>query len=133
MWQKVTFDKEEMNMTKQEFEALAKYEVSEQVFEAINTLYMNCELDKFQFVKKFGKQFKEFQVKKEEKLYKVMIGGTPNGCYFIVRYARLIDIDIASGYNLIEYISDEERVEKGLDIYSYDYDLLDYKCKEVRA
>jgi len=120
-------------MTKQEFETLAKYEVSEQVFEAINTLYMNCELDKFQFVKQFGKTFKGFQTKKQEKLYKVAFSKTPNGCYYLVRYARLIDIDIATGYNLIEYISEDEREEKGLDLYSYDYDLLDYRCKEVRA
>ena len=33
-------------MLKQEFEALAKYEVSQEVFEAINKLYMNCDLDK---------------------------------------------------------------------------------------
>lgn len=120
-------------MTKQEFEALAKYEVSEQVFEAINTLYMNCELDKFQFVKQYGKQFKDFQTKKQEKLYKVMVSKTPNGCYYIVRYARLNSIDIATGYIFVKYISEEERVEKGLDIYSYDFDFLDYRCKEVRA
>lgn len=120
-------------MTKQEFEVLAKYEVSEEVFEAINTLYMNCELDKFQFVKQFGKAFKNFQTKKQEKLYKVMISITPNGCYYLVRYARLIDIDIKSGYTLIKYISDEERIEKGLDIYSYDFDFKDYNCKEIMA
>lgn len=120
-------------MTKQEFEALAKYEVSEQVFEAINTLYMNCELDKIHFVKQFGKTFKGFQIKKQEKLYKVAVSKTPNGCYWVVRYARLIDIDIATGYNIVEYISDEERIDKGLDIYSYTFDLLDFKCKEVRA
>ena len=118
-------------MTKQEFETIAKYEVSEEVFEAINTLYMNCELDKFEFVKQFGKQFKYFQLKKEEKLYKVMVSTTPNGCYYIVRYAKLIAVDIATGYNLIKYISDKERIEKNLDIYSYDYDFLDYKCKEI--
>lgn len=120
-------------MLKQEFEALAKYEVSNEVFEAINKLYMNCDLDKYEFVKKYGKQFKDFKVKKEEKLYKVMINKTPNGCYYIVRYARLIDIDIKTGYNLIQYISEEERLQKNLDIYSYDFDLVDYRCKEVRA
>ena len=70
-------------------------------------------------------------MKKEEKLYKVMVGGFDS--YFIVRYARLIGIDIISGYNLIEYISDEERIEKGLSNYSYEYDLMDYNCKEVMA
>lgn len=118
-------------MMKQEFEALAKYEVSEEVFEAINTLYMNCELNKVEFVKQFGKQFKYFQLKKEEKLYKVMVSTTPNGCWYIVRYARLIDVDIATRYIIVEYISDEERVEKGLDIYSSNFDFLDYKCKEI--
>ena len=51
----------------------------------------------------------------------------------MVRYARLIGIDIATGYNLIEYVSDEERIKKGLSNYSYDYDFMDYKCKEVTA
>ena len=68
---------------------------------------------------------------KDEKLYKVMVGGFD--CYFMVRYARLIGIDIATGYNLIKYISDEERIEKGLSNYSYDYDFMDYKCKDVMA
>ena len=68
---------------------------------------------------------------KDEKLYKVMVGGFD--CYFMVRYARLIGIDIATGYNIIEYISDEERIKKGLSNYSYDYDFMDYKCKEVTA
>lgn len=68
---------------------------------------------------------------KEEKLYKVMVGGFDG--YFMVRYARLIGIDIATGYNLIEYISDEERIKNGLSNYSYDYDFMDYKCKEVIA
>ena len=66
---------------------------------------------------------------KEEKLYKVMVGGFD--CYFMVRYARLIGIDIATDHNLIEYISEEERIEKGLSNYSYDYDFMDYKCKEI--
>ena len=68
---------------------------------------------------------------KEEKLYKVMVGGFDG--YFIIRYARLIAIDIATGYNLIEYISDEEIIENGLSNYSYDYDFMDYNCKEVIA
>lgn len=68
---------------------------------------------------------------KDEKLYKVMVGGFDG--YFIVRYARLIAFDIATGYNLIEYISDEERIEKRLSNYSYDYDFMDYNCKEVMA
>ena len=118
-------------MLKQEFEILAQYEVSNEIFEAINKLYMNCDLDKYEFVKKYGKQFKDFKIKKEEKIYKIMISKTPNGCYYIVRYARLIDIDIKTGYILIQYISEEERIEKGLDIYSYDFDLVDYRCKEV--
>ena len=66
---------------------------------------------------------------KEEKLYKVMVGGFDG--YFMVRYSRLIGIDIATGYNLIEYISEDERLEKGLSNYSYDYDFMDYNCKEV--
>lgn len=118
-------------MLKQEFEALVNYEVNDKVFEAINTLYLNCNLDKQDFTKRYGRIFKDFAKKDKEKLYKVMINKTPNGCYYIVRYARLIDIDIKSGYNFIQYITEEERIEKGLDIYSYDFDLIDYKCKEV--
>ena len=68
---------------------------------------------------------------KEEKLYKVMVGGFD--CYFMVRYARLIGIDIATDHNLIEYISEDERIENGLSNYSYDYDFMDYNCKEVMA
>ena len=67
---------------------------------------------------------------KEEKLYKVMVGGFDDYA-FMVRYARLIGIDIATGYNLIEYISEEERIKNGLSNYSYDYDFMDYKCKEI--
>ena len=66
---------------------------------------------------------------KEEKLYKVMVGGFDG--YFMIRYARLIGIDIATGYNLIEYISEDERIENGLSNYSYDYDFMDYKCQEI--
>lgn len=71
----------------------------------------------------------EMSMTKEKKLYKVMVGGFDG--YFMVRYARLIGIDIATGYNLIEYISDEERIKNGLSNYSYDYDFMDYKCKEI--
>lgn len=118
---------------KHELESRLGYEITEQGFEELNKMYMVSNLDKDNFARLVKNGAKMYQVKKEEKLYKVLVSQTPNGCYYIVRYARLIDIDIKTGYSLIKYISDKERIEKGLDIYSYDFDLVDYECKEVRA
>lgn len=120
-------------MMKIELEERLGFQITDEGFEELNNMYMASTLDKNEFAKMVKSGAKKYQIKKEEKLYKVKVGITPNGCYYIVRYARLIDIDIKTGYNLIKYISNEERIEKGLDIYSYDFDLVDYKCKEVRA
>lgn len=119
-------------MMKCEFERLAKYEVSDEIYKAIEILYMNGDLNKVDFVKKYGLTFRDFRIKDEEKnkIYAIKVGITPNGCYYIVRYARLIRIDVGRKMNVIKYISEEERIEKKLDIYSYTYDFEDYNCIE---
>ena len=119
-------------MMKCEFERLAKYEVSDEVYKAIEILYMNGGLNKVDFVKKYGLTFRDFRIKDEEKnkIYAIKKGITPNGCYYIVKYARLIKIDVGLRKNIIKYISEEERIEKKLDIYSYTYDFEESECKE---
>ena len=113
-----------------EFEKLAKYEVSDEVYKAIEILYMNGNLNKIDFVKKYGLTFRDFRIKESDKIYAIKIGKTPNGCYDIVRYARLIKVDVGLRKNVIKYISNEERIEKGLDIYSYSYDFEEKDCIE---
>ena len=117
-------------MMKCEFEYLAKYEVSDEVYKAIEILYMNSNLDKVEFVKKYGLKFRDFRIQPSEKIYAIKVGKTPNGCYNIVRYARLIKVDVGRRMNIVKYLSEEERIEKGLDIYTYTYDFEDYDCIE---
>ena len=117
-------------MMKCEFERLAKYEVSDEVYKAIEILYMNSNLDKVEFVKKYGRTFRDFRIKEEDKIYAIKQSITPNGCYCIVRYARLIKVDVGLRKNIIRYISEEERIERNLDIYAYDFDFDKLDCIE---
>jgi len=117
-------------MMKCEFERLAKYEVSDEVYKAIEILYMNSNLDKIEFVKKYGLTFRNFKKKEEDKIYAIKQGITPNGCYYIVRYARLIKVDVGLRKNVIKYISEEERIKNNLDIYSYHFDFDKLGCIE---
>lgn len=117
-------------MMQYEYEHLAKYEVSSEVYKAIEVLYMNSNLDKVEFVKRYGRIFRDFRKPENERIYAIRVGTTPNGCYYIVRYARLIKVDVGLRMNIIKYISEEERIQNNLDIYSYTYDFEDYNCKE---
>ena len=117
-------------MMKCEFEKLAKYEVSDEVYKAIENLYMNSNLDKVEFVKKYGLIFRNFRKREEEKIYAIKQSTTPNGCYYIVRYAKLIKFDVGLRKTIIRYISEEERIKNNLDIYSYHFDFDKSECIE---
>ena len=119
-------------MMKYEFEKIAKFEVNDEVYKAIEILYMNSNLNKVDFIKKYGIMFRDFRKKENEKgkIYTIKTGITPNGCYYIVRYARLIKVDVGLRKNIIKFINEAERIEKKLDIYSYTYDFDIADCIE---
>lgn len=74
-------------MMKNEFEALAKREVTDEQFEAIEKLYMSSTLDKQDFVKSIRPMLKTIPEPEKEKNIKKMcvrdrsgFRKTPNGC-----------------------------------------------------
>ena len=91
-------------MMQEEFEKLAGYHVKADVYDAIEKLYLNCDLDKTQFVKKFGKTFKFFAVKPQPHIIRISKGMTSKGCK-ISQY-EVIKIDVKTGKKFVREIPD---------------------------
>lgn len=94
-------------MMQQEFEKLVGYEVSQEVYEAIEQLYMNSDLEKAEFAKRFKSSMKIFAlpktVKKDDVLT-VSLGKTPNGCCLMTFRAEVIGKDKASSMLMVKKI-----------------------------
>ena len=107
-------------MMKQEFEALAGYEVSTEDYNnIIEPMYLATDLSKQDFVKTISK--KRFAVKKENRPalgYKAMgianangYEWTPNGCWRFVQYVAVEDIDIKTGRYVVRKLTEAEADE----------------------
>lgn len=126
-------------MMKHEFEALAKREVTDEQFEAIEKLYMSSTLEKQDFVKSIRPLLKTIPEPEKKKNIKKMcvrdrsgFRKTPNGCWFHIRYVELVDIDIKTGKYIVKEIEDkdaEQLSSVGCDLhYSSDFDFDYTKC-----
>ena len=83
-------------MTKNEFEKIAKRNVTDEQYKAIETLYMASDLDKYEFTKSIKELLKS--VPEESKTKKLIIGvkQMPNGTWLTYE-AELIDFNIETG------------------------------------
>lgn len=102
-------------MTKQEFESLAKRTVTNEQYTAIETLYMNSDLEKVEFVKSIKSMLKSIPQPKKNKDIKRMVvrdhNGfrmTPNGCYYHIEYVELVDVDIETGKYIIKGLDEKD-------------------------
>lgn len=128
-------------MMKQEFEALAGYEVStEDYYNVIEPMYMATELDKASFVKCLDR--KRFAVKKDNRpalgIKKMGIQNdygyerTPNGCWRFIQYVAVEEVDIKTGRYVVRELTDAEANELvaiGRDPYRSTYcELETFQC-----
>lgn len=82
-------------MTKQEFEALAGYEVSTESYnKVIEPMYMATDLNKADFVKTINR--KAFEVKHEGERIIVGVKAMPNGTWMVYE-AELVNVNIKTG------------------------------------
>ena len=83
-------------MTKQEFETIAKRTVTAEQYKAIETLYMNSDLDKYEFVKSIKKTLDT--IPEEKKINKIIVGvkAMPNGTWMVYE-AEIINVNIKKG------------------------------------
>ena len=135
-------------MMKHEFEAIAKKEVTNEQFEAIEKLYMNSTLNKQDFVKRIRPMLKTIPEPEKEKNIKKMCvrdrsgcRKTPNGCYYHIEYVELVDVDIKTRKFIVKALEDKDfeklsREGKDLNLNtSFDFDYtqcLDTQHKEIK-
>lgn len=83
-------------MTKNEFEKIAKRNVTDEQYKAIETLYMASDLDKYEFTKSIKGLLKS--IPEENNSEKLIIGvkQMPNGTWLTYE-AELIDFNIETG------------------------------------
>lgn len=91
-------------MMQQEFEKLVGYEVPPVIYDAIEVLYLNSNLDKFQFAKKFKSAFKIYAVVKELPEIVVSSGKTPNGCWEMTNRYKVVGVDVKTGKRKVRLI-----------------------------
>lgn len=134
-------------MMKHEFEEIAKREVTDEQFEAIEKLYMSSTLNKQDFVKSIRPMLKTIPEPEKEKNIKKMCvrdrsgcRKTPNGCYYHIVYVELVDVDIKTGKFIVKALEDKDfeklsREGKDLNLNtSFDFDYtqcLDTQHKEI--
>jgi len=103
-------------MMKQEFEALAGYEVSTEDYNnIIEPMYMATNLDKAEFVKTINR--KAFEKKHEYKKVIIGVKAMPNGTWMNYE-AELLNVNIKTGKIEVRRISDNRCwAETGFDIH----------------
>ena len=83
-------------MMKSEFEALAKRTVTTIQYKAIETLYIECDLDKYEFVKMIKPLLKSIPEKRKNNRVLVGVKAMPNGTWMTYE-AELVDVNIKTG------------------------------------
>lgn len=128
-------------MMKQEFERLAKTEVTEETYtKIIEPMYMAMELSKQDFISLLN--LKVLAAPKAKDIKKMRIRDrsgcsmTPNGCWYHVKWVELVDVDIASGKFIVKPLDDSDRqrlADEGHDLhYAYDYDFDYLMCIDTQ-
>lgn len=116
-------NKGERKMLKEEFEAIANRTVTNEQYKAIEELYMESTLDKYEFVKSIKAMLKAMpEVEKESKIVTVGTNDnsgyhwTPNGCYRHTIKAELIDVDVKTGKYIIKEIPNSYELGYSIDM-----------------
>lgn len=113
-------------MMKQEFEKIAGRTVTAEQFDMINGLYMESDLDKYEFVKSLKGMLKTIP-EKHESIKKVMAvrdnSGyyrTPNGCYLHLVDVEVMDVNIKTGKVEVKVVPNSYRLGYSADLYETD-------------
>ncbi|MCM1119336.1 MAG: hypothetical protein NC543_08250 [bacterium] len=130
-------------MMKQEFERLAKIEVTEETYtKVIEPMYSATDLSKMDFIKLLN--LKALQAPKvvEKTIKKMAVRDrsgfrkTPNGCYYHIEYVELVDVDIRTGKFIVKPLEDEDfrkLIEEGHDLnLSTDFDFDYIQCLDTK-
>ena len=114
-------------MMREEFERIAKREVTDEQYKAIETLYMASNLDKYAFVKSIKGLLQTMpEPEKEHKIVRVSTVDrsgherTPNGCWIHTIKAELVDIDIATGKTVLKAIPNSYQLDNWCEYHYYD-------------
>lgn len=113
-------------MLKQEFETIAKVTVSPKQYEVINALYMESDLDKYDFVKGIKKILDSFPKQEKKRIVTITTTDksgyetTPNGCYYHLVDYELIDISVKTGKIQLKKIDGSYRLGYSFDYHHYD-------------
>lgn len=125
-----------IDMTKQEFETLARIEVSYETYsKVIEPMYMAVDITKEEFVKILNTKVLSEQKEKAKTIKKMRVRDksgyekTPNGCWYHIEYVELVDVDIRTGKFIIRPLVDEDfqkLLKDGCDlnlstVFDFDY------------
>ena len=83
-------------MMKSEFEAIAGRTVTAEQYKAIETLYMNSNLDKYEFTKSIKKMLDTMPEERATKKIIVGVKAMPNGTRMVYE-AEIINVNIKTG------------------------------------
>lgn len=130
-------------MMKEEFERLAKIEVTHETYsKIIEPMYLATDLSKQEFVKLLNLKALAMPKVKTKNIKKMLIRDrsgytkTPNGCWYHIRYVELMDIDIRTGKCIVKPLEDEDfqkLADEGYDLHlAYDYDFDYTQCVDIK-
>lgn len=131
-------------MQKQEFERLAKIEVTDETYtRVIEPMYLATDLSKQDFIKLLNlKSLVAPKIEKEKNIKKMLVRDrsgftkTPNGYYYHIEYVELVDVDIRTGKFIVRPLEDRDFQnlrEKGHDMnLGYDYDFDYTQCIDTK-
>lgn len=130
-------------MMKQEFEELAKINVTWETYsKIIEPMYIAADLPKQEFIKLLNLKALAAPKVKEKCIKKMCVRDrsgymkTPNGCWYHIEYVELVDIDIATGKFIVKPLEDEDfrkLADEGKDLnYSCDYDFDYIRCEDTK-
>ena len=130
-------------MMKEEFERLAKIEVTYEAYsKIIEPMYLAADLTKQEFVKRLNLKTLAMPKTKTKSIKKMLVRDnsgytkTPNGCWWNIRYVELVNIDISTGKFIVKPLKDvdfQKLTEEGHDLYySTDYDFDYTQCVDIK-
>ena len=130
-------------MMKEEFERLAKIDVTHETYsKIIEPMYLATDLSKQEFVKLLNLKTLATPKVKTKNIKKMLIRDrsgytkTPNGCWYHIRYVELVDIDISIGKYIVKPLGDEDfqkLADEGHDLhFAYDYDFDYTQCVDIK-
>lgn len=134
-------------MMKEEFERLAKIEVSHETYsKVIEPMYLATDLSKQEFIQLLNLKALVTPKVKVKDIKKMCVRDrsgcmkTPNGCWYHIEYVELVDIDISTGKFIVRALEDEDfqkLAEEGYDLnlstgFDFDYtQCIDTKKKPI--